>query len=350
MGMYSITALWLATSLLLQAQTPSPLTRSSTVPTLACDRSQFATTTPLTDQLVNQLAQRIFAANTQTFRGDLAPQNICHGIQIEGVRAFANSQTRSFAIEGGLIRRAQNVNQLAWVISHELAHITMRHGMDGSPIPPGQDRNHNHLDDAAEVRGLMARHAAMINQINAVAKTGKGSPASNRMIAEAEVLNSRINSLMGLHMTPEELANWMENEADEIAVRIYTQSGFDPAEIGWRQEQEAIARHAGLDPHSPPQHPDAASRSRAAKAACGFTQDLSLVAAPERGTHRYPQPCWSIWNFNRQIRQYSEPLRGPRVATGNTALVNAQNEIAAQQMPSLESERPVALPIPTTAQ
>jgi hypothetical protein len=196
----------------------------------------------------------------------------------------------------------------------------------------------------------MARHTAMLNQINAIAKTSKGSTDSNQLIAEAAVLTSRINALMGLHMTPEELANWMENEADEVAVRIYLQAGFDPAEIGWRQEQETIARHAGLDPHSPPQHPDAESRSRAAKAACGFPQDLSSIEAPERGTQRYPQPCWSMWNFSRQIRLFTESRPRATIATGATALVNAQNEILAQQMPPVAVEPRTSTPPPTSAQ
>lgn len=306
------------------------LSRTTRAELRGCDAGQYSQTTPQAAAVIEQVTQRIFQANPEVFTGDLAPEHICHGLVLSGNRAWAQADTRSFNLEGDLFTRFQNADQLAWTISHELSHITMRHGLDGLPIPSGVDLDGNGEPDATELQALQLEFVELRERQATVSANDVAAMAA--MSAEVEAVARRIRELSELHLGPEEINSWQENEADEVALRYYLRAGFAPEEVAWRQEQLAIAESRGLDPHSPPQYTSTPARVQAASTACGFSGGIATSPEPDRGGARYPSACWSIWSLKRQSSELLAINTYSRAPTDlNAQLTAAQQEVREQQ-------------------
>jgi hypothetical protein len=86
------------------------------------------------------LKNHIAAANGQTFRGVLAPKNICVALDLmdlgTGGGAFGNSGR--FEVERATVRGAANDAEVAAVLCHEMAHIAMNHLKTAVSVPSGE--------------------------------------------------------------------------------------------------------------------------------------------------------------------------------------------------------------------
>ena len=120
------------------------------------------------------------------------------------IRIIDQEHINAFALPGGyiflyqgLIDHAENDDQIAGVIAHEIAHITARHGIER----------------------LQKSYAAMLLQGASLA-TGSGQVAAG--------VNLALNSLMMEYSQQDEM------EADRLGVKYMTAAGFDPqAMIGF---------------------------------------------------------------------------------------------------------------------
>ena len=284
--------------------------RRQTIVTLSTCQEEANPNLTKTDRYVQNLKRKITTANPDIFSEDLNAVDICLGVKLtKSQRAWAEADKRSAKIDTGLIMRVKNDDQLAFTMAHELAHITMRHTpLDGIPIE-GVDR-----EDARE---LLRRHQAKYEEILAWPKDGPRE-VFERLQRELREINQALNIIIEDHHGEEAVSNWMETEADVVGAYYYLRSGFDPLEVTWRLDQIVIAlsdagldprtqsHGPGYDPHGPP--PTMTSEERVARAltVCGL--DLGPFSEPPtRGTHRYPMPCWQIWNIKFNLAQ-NEPL------------------------------------------
>ena len=285
-------------------------TRRQTVVTLSSCQDEANPNLMKTDLYVQNLKRKITTANPDIFSEDLNAADICLGVKLtKSQRAWAEADKRSAKIDSGLIMRVKNDDQLAFTMAHELAHITMRHApLDGIPIE-GADR-----EDARE---LLRRHQAKYEEILAWPKDGPRE-VFERLQRELREINQELNNIIVDHHGEEAVSNWMETEADVVGAYYYLRSGFDPLEVTWRLDQIVIALNdagldprtqshgPGYDPHGPP--PAMTSDQRVARALAVCRLDLGPFSEPPiRGTHRYPMPCWQIWNIKFNLAQ-NEPL------------------------------------------
>lgn len=261
------------------------LRRETPFPFEECDRSQFLTETPKATAYVIDVARRVMAANPSVFRDDLAFENFCFGVRFNdtGGRAFADADSRSFYIETGMLQRVQNDAQLAAVVSHELAHVSLRHFHGGYPVSGPAI-----TAAATEVRRISARIFDEETR-----PTGEENALLNgELRAQNEIINNAITAQFGAGI----LNNWVEAEADRIGAQLYLAAGFTSDELAWRAQQIVIARQRNEDVHGPPPQISAQERINLAYEGC-HVSDRANMPQPERGNLRYPLECWSIWNL-----------------------------------------------------
>lgn len=247
-----------------------------------CNRTEFITVLPKSLTYVTDMARRIMHANPSVFNGDLATENFCFGIKYnENGRAWANAETRSFVMDTGMLTRVQNDAQLAFVVSHELAHVSLRHFHGGYPVSGPAIS----AADAAlrEIRAQM------------MLESNRTHEASERLNDEEHrhqaVIDDAIRAQFG-----EITGNWEEGEADRAGAQFYLAAGFTKDEIAWRSQQVVITDERNEDPHSPPPQISAQERISQAYAGCDVT-NIASMSEPARGGGPYPNQCWTIWNL-----------------------------------------------------
>lgn len=94
----------------------------------ACDQSKVKSKSPELDAYLRGILLKLTDANPQTFKGALAPDKICISVTLmDVVNAFANSDTNSISVTSQAILFVDTEAELAGIIAHELAHLTMQH-------------------------------------------------------------------------------------------------------------------------------------------------------------------------------------------------------------------------------
>lgn len=271
--------------------------RETSVALATCHDSQYSPNLPLTKRYLRSILDELISSSPEVFRGDLAKNKICIGPKLStSQRAWAQAEKRSMEIETGLILRIQNEEQLATVIGHELAHVALRHTpLEGNPVPG---------DDGIKANLLLKQNAEYMEKLFTLVKGKDAAEILMYQEKEAQV-SKEINDLFLKNFDKEFTANWMETEADVTGAVYYLKAGFSSVEIGFRIEQLATDAHrAGLnprtqnsgrnfDPHAPSPAMSAEDRTELAHRVC----ELDSSEAPPRGIHRYPMPCWQIWNM-----------------------------------------------------
>ncbi|MEY3901407.1 MAG: Peptidase family [Pseudomonadota bacterium] len=187
-------------------------------------------TTPEAVRL-NALAARIVAANPQTFSDGLELSKMCIGVDpgLQVVDARTTPESLRVAFSRPLVQLAQTDGELAAVLSHELAHITLQHS-GFSEFPPRMNVDPAFLRWKADAKSIQ-------DQIVALA-TAKADPQKifelNAEFAKIlALMNQRIDEVYGesnAHL------NWIEQEADEVGAELFIRAGFkqeDFVQILW---------------------------------------------------------------------------------------------------------------------
>jgi len=259
------------------------LRRETPFPFEECDRSQYLTATPKATAYVTEVARRIMLANPSVFRGDLAFENFCFGVRFNntGGRAWATAESRSFVIETGMLTRVQNDAQLAFVVAHELAHVSLRHGHGGYPVSGP----------------AITTAAAEVRRINALIFSPSARPEENAGLNEQlRTHEAVINNAISAQLGSDAINNWDEVEADRVGAQLYLNAGFTSDELAWRPQQIVITDAMRLDVHSPAPQISSTERIDRSYSGCNVS-DRANMAQPERGTASYASSCWSIWNL-----------------------------------------------------
>jgi hypothetical protein len=272
------------------------LRRETSLPLSNCRTTEAVSNYPLAQAFIDNVAKKIMKANPEIFHSDLDPSHICLSVDpVKSQRAWATTDERKISIDAGLLLRVKNEAQIALTISHELAHLALRHTpLEGNPIP---------LNDREQVNQLLLRKEEALNQLLAV---GKG-PLNAIYQERIRGIEHTINEVFKIYFDDETIANWTETEADVTGAHYYLNTGYPSVELAWRHEQLVLALHtAGInpiqnlggnnfDPHGPPSAHSSQERASLALQACRLNTLNPM--APLRGTNRYPMPCWQIWNL-----------------------------------------------------
>ena len=273
------------------------LRRETSVTLTRCSESDQSNEFPQTQAYIRRIAARVMSNNPSIFHDDLDPSNICVSLDpVASQRAWADAGQRSFEIDAGLILRAQNENQLAFTISHEFAHVALRHGpLEGNPIPE---------ESREEANRLFLEHESVYN---CLLQAGKDPDLIGSYHRQLDIISSSIHDMFTHYYDEEVAANWMETEADVAGTHYFLNAGYSPVEVAWRFEQMVVGLvRAGVDPiheiggndfdpHSAPSELSPQERAAFALRACGL--EGPNPQEPPRGTNRYPMPCWQIWNL-----------------------------------------------------
>ena len=284
------------------------LRRSTSVTLSECNSEQYASNLPKATAYINKIKDHIISSNSSVFVGDLAPENICFGVDLNpvGGRAWAEAVHRSARVDSSLIQRAQNDAQMAIVVAHELAHITMRHTLDANPIN-GSQRN--------VAQAAFTRIYQLLSQLSGAAKGAETMRINSELDTQRAIVNPLLESQLGVGASN----NWEESEADIVGANFYLRAGFTSDEIAWRTQQISIANANNADAHGPPPNISAQARIVESNRICGVTQ-ISRMSEPVRGIARYPSECWSTWRLLRHEPETNSVYR--ELMNDNLSLVN----------------------------
>lgn len=105
-----------------------------------------------------KIANRLMVKNGETFKGVYAPELFCiRARNIPDFNAVSNAKTRSLAINTGLLHMTDDQvdADVAMVIAHELAHITLQHGArDPQPSELPDDIDRDELDRRLRLKAV----------------------------------------------------------------------------------------------------------------------------------------------------------------------------------------------------
>jgi len=307
------------------------LRRETAIPLQRCNRDSFAADLPVTNRYIQRLFNHITTANRSTFYGDLSPALFCVGVEknLECPRAFADSQKRSFSIYTGLILLAQNDAQIATVMSHELAHITMRHTLcDGTIVQ--RDRRAV-TERQCELEQLVKEQSELKERMFSNPPPPGAEDRMKQISRRIGATQEQIWDLMVAEVGAERAANWLEVEADEVGQELYRRAGFHEDEFTWRHEDLVLNPPILGQPALPSAQRSSTERRIAAHRACGFESGLA-AREPQRGVARYASNCWTLWNLTinparRHPRQTLAPQPDIFNLVGEPTLAEVKAEI-----------------------
>ncbi|NBX18718.1 MAG: hypothetical protein EBR09_15300 [Proteobacteria bacterium] len=227
---------------------------------------------------LSEISSRIAAANPAVFEGPLEISKFCIGVngQLSGADARSNPETLTVEFSAQMLERATTDDQLAAVLSHELAHVALQHQGFGE-IPPRAGTDALFLEIQAESKIIQSR-------IVELAKSKAEPEKIFALNAEFSVLlgkmNRRIDEIYG-----EENAhlNWIEQEADEAGAEFFVRAGFEKnafVDILW-----ATGKGEGED-----------------RNACSLLVEAARTVGtaerrPLRGNKNHPTTCWRVFHL-----------------------------------------------------
>jgi|GEM_PF-673663 len=232
---------------------------------------------------LNSLAEKITSANPQTFQGNLSLSQLCIGINAAWTKLDARTQpeVKTILFSTPMILVAQNDDELAAVLSHELAHITLQHQGFGEAPP--------RLSADPIFVALKSRGQALQSEVAALAKQGGREKdifhLSEQFGELQKQMNARIDAVYG---EANAHANWFEQEADEVGAEFFVRAGFKSnsyLSMLWRTSSASVDDYQR----------------------CQGLIEEALVknssVRPERGNKVHPTTCWRA--FHLKVDEWS---------------------------------------------
>lgn len=114
---------------------------------------------PKAQEFLKNVANHIMKSNSQTFNGSYDPARFCFGVTPSPeFNAFAVYQYREVSFNSGTFERFNNDAEVAAIMAHELAHITMQH--------KGILTHSDMAKVGRKAQGLMNQSSQLSEQIN----------------------------------------------------------------------------------------------------------------------------------------------------------------------------------------
>ena len=135
---------------------------------------------------IRGIAGWIMQRNPNTFAGPYAPGQFCFAVtSAQGMNASASVETRTIFVSTGLLLMdgAKDAD-IAAVLAHELAHITMQHKLrepDAVDLPPDYDPVEGQRRLAARSKWMATVESSRRNLVSAAARNGIFSDAATLM-------------------------------------------------------------------------------------------------------------------------------------------------------------------------
>ena len=253
---------------------------------LAGAPAQCPNSDPQTQQVtrLRQIAERIAQSNGDTFQGALDMSQMCIGVNAtwSNIDARTQPEVKTVMFSPSMLMIAQNDDELAAVLSHELAHVTLQHAGFGE-APPRASLDPDFAD-------AQARASALQSEIAKLAKMGgrdKEIFALSEQFAQLQKsMNERIDAIYGeknAHLS------WFEQEADEVGAEFFVKAGFKKEfylSMLWRSSTASVEDY-----------------QKCQKLIEAALQQPGSAARPERGNKVHPTTCWRA--FHLKVDEWS---------------------------------------------
>lgn len=233
------------------------------------------------DTYLQDIGHFIMENNPASFRGDFAPNKFCFDAIDDERFGGSAAHTGRIRLTIGMIAASENDAQVAAVIAHELAHVTMGHVYGAlHPIVESQPRWGELYEHSIRIYDALEKQEELLNRTSGdeQRQIQERIAALNR---ELQLISDEMiefaSSILG---SQEIVANWKEQEADEVGYELYLRAGFLPSQFGWF--------------FSSTQSEEERSRCQAILAEA----QNNPVLAPYRGTEAHPHFCWRLYNID----------------------------------------------------
>jgi hypothetical protein len=225
---------------------------------------------------LHRIAHSIALGNPEVFSGVLDLSQIC--IQVNPSESFVGAHTdpsRKTIVFGlKLMASAQSDEQLAAVVAHELAHITLQHAGLGEISP--------RVLKTPEGAALSAKQGALQKTIQELTKNGAPQSEIFKVSAEFEKTIDEANALTDkIYGEKNANRNWIEQEADEVAAEFLLKAGYPVHEfanmlwLGNSAKSEEVMQCNNLI----------------------YAAWDNATERPERGAATHPTTCWRVFHL-----------------------------------------------------
>ncbi len=299
-------------------------------------------------RFIRELGKYIMAAVPDTFKGKVAPSEFCWRVdENKELNAQANMPTRTISFYDGALASGLTLEEIAAIMSHELAHVTLLHGSfpvhpSYTPSPAYDELKRQFLKNKREFSELKASLPAMdafqpFFEANPDAfqlysknygllrkKYLNGVDSQEVAALEQEIISSLPNDLQSLmreslqtrkavlkrgaevdadlmdlsnrmksvqELDPAvgayEPFNWEEREADEVGFEFLVRAGFP--ESGWTGAYAALALS-----NIPADELELCLAKGENTESLGGLEKLLHGTEVERGRETHPHACWRI--------------------------------------------------------
>lgn len=301
-------------------------------------------TFPQATQYLKQIIEHIAISNPDTFRDAYEAKSFCVDIQEGPFNAYADPETGMITVFSGVIKQASNDAEVAAVLSHELAHVTMQHTdmMTQADLhkmgEDGQTQVYARFDlmfDLDELMVQLEEEQKIVTELNK--SSIKNNDKLHRSYQNIQNIESQIQekkrdidtATAAVQATsraklgdPQQVFGSIEREADEVGFEFYLRARFHPAAFG------TVMRNF---------YPLDLVRQQAEFLKCLARITFPVGAKPTQGTEFHPSPCWRLYNIasgeqQRHREDYKPFLRNATLTSldGGQSLRAAQNEIRGQ--------------------
>lgn len=290
---------------------------------MSCKEQEEAAKNPKTAQAkkyLEKVLDTLITENnlsTAVFTGYLARKNLCIAVVYDNnsSNAQADPLTGLITFYSGIFREMDSDAQVAGVLAHELAHVTLNHSTREHTFKGLSTQEHqflqssqNQLNDLGEQLSFLTEKMSSIYQITEHAPPNVPENAAKsemfeiflknsitqgrckercaeyrqvgedllRTIRTAENILNQQKQMLLRYYTAEVIANKAEADADEVGLEFLVRADIDPSKT-----QEWWRLNARDNPSKQP-----CSRNAA------------------RGTASHPSACWRSLNINSELTEH----------------------------------------------
>lgn len=227
---------------------------------------------------LTQIAGRIAKHNPDTFKGALSFSQLCFGVNSSWNKPEARStpETKSMMFSPTMVLVAQNDDELAAVLSHEMAHVTLQHqGFGEAPPRLVSDPLFAQLQNQG--KAIQTEIARLANERGRAKEIFELTEKFGQLQTQ---MNARIDEVYGEKNAH---ASWFEQEADEVGGEFFLRSGY--------QQNSYISMLWRTSSATPEDYQR-----------CQKLIDDALRAGgngprPERGDKVHPTTCWRAFHL-----------------------------------------------------
>ncbi len=287
---------------------------------------------PATDPLhlrLERLLGYLLQTNRSQLRDDLHRKSIClvleSGDDSTAHLPWANSEPDRgrISLSTGLLAVLETDAELAFILSHELAHLWLRHPLFGGVPDPiqrvaawqSQDRQCQALHRQLRLQ-VWAQEDRSLQALTHLPQRSKSQEQHRQTLLQAQQRRQRAHDhwlscleqqqKLGDRLLGEAGAihNWTEAEADAVGLDLFLNAGFDPVVL-----PDLFRRTKDMVPQDCP------------------TQ-------PKRGEASHPTPCWRLWTLQQR-------LRTPRAIAAQNRAIARQGQLWRMLPLTAQPTRPI---------